>query len=359
MYNSIRPGKKWLDTNGKPIQAHGFSVFYDAPTKTYYWYGENKERTKKGGTIWHWGVRCYASKDFYNWEDKGLIIPPTPGDLSSPLHPTYCMDRPHILYCEKTKKYVTWLKIMAGEISQFYSILTADSFFGPYTFVRKIYKPLQMDSGDFALYADPATKNAYIWFERPHFQLICATLTDDYTAVSGEYSVHCDGLYPPFTREAPTYFERNGKKYLFTSGTSGFFPNASCVYSFDDYHGKYTDLGDPCIGDQTNTTFNGQITSVIRIPGEKELYVACADRWLPGLMATKMSRAVISGMEKRYRDYQPDMSLKEAAPLPEKEQKQGAFIGSCKSRYVFLPIEWQGEKPVLRWKKEWRLEDYQ
>ncbi len=27
-YNSIRPGKPWLDTNGKPIQAHGFSVFY-------------------------------------------------------------------------------------------------------------------------------------------------------------------------------------------------------------------------------------------------------------------------------------------------------------------------------------------
>lgn len=28
MYNSIKPGKKWLDTAGRPIQAHGFSVFY-------------------------------------------------------------------------------------------------------------------------------------------------------------------------------------------------------------------------------------------------------------------------------------------------------------------------------------------
>ena len=27
------------------------------------------------------------------------------------------------------------------------------------------------------------------------------------------------------------------------------------------------------------------------------------------------------------------------------------------SRYVWLPIEWQGEKPVIRWQKEWRLED--
>lgn len=28
-YNSIHPGKEWLDTNGKPIQAHGFQVFYN------------------------------------------------------------------------------------------------------------------------------------------------------------------------------------------------------------------------------------------------------------------------------------------------------------------------------------------
>ena len=28
MSNTIKPGKIWLDTTGKPIQAHGFSVFY-------------------------------------------------------------------------------------------------------------------------------------------------------------------------------------------------------------------------------------------------------------------------------------------------------------------------------------------
>ena len=43
MYNSFKPGQVWLDTNGKPIQAHGFSVFYK--DGTWYWYGENKEKT--------------------------------------------------------------------------------------------------------------------------------------------------------------------------------------------------------------------------------------------------------------------------------------------------------------------------
>ena len=51
MYNSIRPGKAWLDTSGKPIQAHGFQVFYDEKEGRYIWYGENKETTKKGGYV--------------------------------------------------------------------------------------------------------------------------------------------------------------------------------------------------------------------------------------------------------------------------------------------------------------------
>lgn len=104
-YTSIHPGEIWIDTNGRQIQAHGFSVFYDENDKCWYWYGENKERTTGGpfNKIWTYGIRCYSSKDFYNWTDEGLIIPPS-DDMSNPLHPTYCIDRPHIIYCEKTGK---------------------------------------------------------------------------------------------------------------------------------------------------------------------------------------------------------------------------------------------------------------
>ena len=55
-YDSIRPGKIWLDTDGKRIQAHGGSVMYI--DGRYYWYGENKEFTDPRKNIWHWGVRC-------------------------------------------------------------------------------------------------------------------------------------------------------------------------------------------------------------------------------------------------------------------------------------------------------------
>ena len=43
MYHSFHPGREWLDTEGKPIQAHGGSVIY--VKDRYYWYGENKEKT--------------------------------------------------------------------------------------------------------------------------------------------------------------------------------------------------------------------------------------------------------------------------------------------------------------------------
>ena len=353
MYTSIRPGKVWKDTNGKRIQAHGHSVFYK--DGTYYWYGENKEHTRPFGKVWHWGVRCYTSKDLYNWEDKGLIIPPEPNNLQSPLHPTYGMDRPHIIFCEKTKKYVAWLKIMDGGTNQFMSVLQADNFMGPYEYVHKFYKPLKMDSGDFALYVDDKTKKAYYLYERPHFEMITVTLTDDYTAVTEEYSAHFCNILPPYTREAPAHFERNGKHYVFTSGTSGYFPNESKVAVFEDFHGEYTDLGNPHIGDDTNTSFNSQISSVLKVPG-KDLYIALADRWQPGKKSARMTKMIIQGMERNFKDYKPDLSPKEASALSGKKKIHMENTG--KANYVWLPIEWDGDKPVIRWKEEWRLEDY-
>ncbi len=55
MYTSIRPGQVWLDTEGKRIQAHGGSLFFE--NGTYYWYGEDKEKTDGVNGINQWGVR--------------------------------------------------------------------------------------------------------------------------------------------------------------------------------------------------------------------------------------------------------------------------------------------------------------
>ena len=78
----------------------------------YYWYGENKEFTTLGSNVWTWGIRAYRSRDFYNWDDLGLIIPPDTLNATSPLHFSQTLDRPHILYNKVTRKWVCWIKSM-------------------------------------------------------------------------------------------------------------------------------------------------------------------------------------------------------------------------------------------------------
>ena len=183
MYDSIRPGQVWLDTEGKRIQAHGGSILYI--DGVYYFYGENKEKTDGSSMLWHWGVRAYKSTDLYNWEDCGLIIPPDLVNPDSTLSPFSKVDRPHIIYNARTKKYVAWLKIMRPDGVQDETVLTADNFLGPYTLVREGLRPLGMSAGDFDLVVAPDGK-AYYYFERVHSETIIADLTDDYVAVPGE-----------------------------------------------------------------------------------------------------------------------------------------------------------------------------
>ena len=201
-YDAFYPGRVWLDTDGKRIQAHGGSLM--VLNGVYYWYGENKEKTDGKNGIWHWGVRCYSSADLYNWKDEGIIIPPEPEDPASSLHPSACMDRPHIIYNKRTKKFVCWLKIMNKDQTQSETVLKADSLLGPYTKVREGLRPLGMSAGDFDL-AVAGDGKAYYYFERVHSETICADLTEDYTDVTGYYSTHFPRSGPPFIR-APIFF---------------------------------------------------------------------------------------------------------------------------------------------------------
>lgn len=353
--NSIRPGELWLDTDGKPIHAHGFQIFA-AEDGTYYWYGENKEHTHIGSNVWTWGVRAYRSKDFYNWEDMGLIIEPDTVNPLSPLHYSQTLDRPHIIYNKSTRKWVCWIKSM--DTDGFFVVLQADRFEGPYTLVRQ-FKPEGFGVGDFDMYVDDATGKGYVWFERPHWEMICAELTNDFLGTNGKFSEHFVGIRPPFTREAPTHFTYNGRHYMFTSGTTGYVPNPSQVCVFDDYHGDYKDLGCPHINDRYEDSFGSQITSVIRIPGTS-LYVALADRWLPQYWQTDIPMRTLKNKEKAYLNHKP---FERDFSTPQVKDKTGVrrnkWDTTDSARYVFLPIVFDSMgKPTIEWRDEWRLEDY-
>ena len=346
MYDCFRPGQVWLDTEGKRIQAHGGSVmFLDG---VYYWYGENKEKTDGRNGLWHWGVRCYASTDLYNWEDKGLIIPPEPEDEGSSLHPAAFMDRPHILYNRKTRKFVCWLKIMNRDDTQTETILTADHILGPYTKVREGLRPLGMSAGDFDLAAAPDGKG-YYYFERVHSETICADLIEDYTDVTGYYSTHFPLKQPPFVREATAHFYRKGLHYLITSGTTAYFPNPSELAVADTWHGPFRVLGNPHPGDASNTSYHSQISSVFKVQGKKDLYIACADRWLP------------NEMHRRYEDYAAAFHRRfdVEAEAPGDLDIDMPVENTSLADYVWLPFRFRGEMGFLDWRDQWRLEEFE
>lgn len=348
MNHAIKPGQVWLDTEGKRIQAHGGSVMYI--DGTYYWYGENKEKTTGDRNIWHWGVKCYASSDLYNWEDKGIIIPPDLEDADSPLHPSSMMDRPHILYNRETKKYVCWLKIMKRDGTQRETVLTADHILGPYEMVRKDIRPLGMSAGDFDLAAAPDGK-AYYYFERVHSETICADLTSDYTDVTGYYSTHFPRVSPPYVREATAHFYRKGKHYLLTSGTTGYLPNPSEAAVGDTWHGPFRVLGNPHPQDKSRTSYHSQISSVFKVEGKKDLYIAAADRWVP------------DHLEYEYEEYKREFEKMfcedgDASWDMERFGEDGIRNTSI-ADYVWLPIRFDGEMPYIDWHDEWRIEDYE
>ncbi len=356
MLHSIKNSGPWYDTKGERIHAHGGSVIY--LDGYYYWYGENKEKTTGKDDIWHWGVRCYRSADLYNWEDLGLIIPPNTEDPKSSIHPTARMDRPHIIYNKKTKKFVCWLKVMAIDSTlQTETVLTADHLTGPYTIVREGLQPLGMSAGDFDLVVDEETGKAYYFFERVHDATICAELTEDYTDVNGTYSLHFphpEGV--PTVREATAHCLRHGKHYLITSGTTGYYPNPSEAAVAADYHGPYQILGDPHVGDESHTSFHSQISSIFKVPGKKDLYIACADRWIPGYEGLNYDDILQLRSLKKAKKYDEMEALLERFGAP--KYTSTATINTSLAEYIWLPLRFEDDKVFIDWKEEWKIEDY-
>ena len=280
----------------------------------------------------------------------GSVYPLAPGTIPHMLK-EFGATFPFIIYNRMTRKYVCWLKIMCKDGTQRSTVLTSERLLGPYTIVRTGLRPLSMSAGDFDL-AVASDGKAYYYFERVHSETICADLTEDYTNVTGYYSTHFPRPFPPFVREATAHFTRRGKHYLLTSGTTGYLPNPSEVAVADSWHGPYTILGNPHPADESHTSFHSQISSVFKVPGKKDLYIACADRWQPAYQHLA------------YEDYAElyqswfDPEMDKTIPERKKHIPEDGKANTSMSDYVWLPIRFEGDKPVIDWKDEWRIEDY-
>ncbi len=347
MYKNIRPGKVWYDTNGKRIQAHGGSILY-AEGK-YWWYGENKEGIRGRATgekcaFWHHGVKLYSSTDLYNWQDEGFAVK----ESDNPENPFYAkniMDRPHILYNEKTKQYVLWAKTSVGTFDECNFSVCVGKSLKDMRYIKDVrYKDIAV--GDFDMFTIGG--KGYIVYEHPHEYMVLHELTDDYQDLSSVYSTHLYLETPPYIREAPAHFERGGRHFLLTSGTSGYFPNETICYDITDLHGEWKDLGTPCVNDVQKNSFHAQYSSVFKHPTIKDLYIALGDRWLTDISIDMpdIEKVMLGIFEREGGIKVPDLSVYSDENTEEAD-------------YVWLPIKFKEDgTPYIAWIGRWDTENF-
>lgn len=153
-----------------------------------------------------------------------------------------------------------------------FAVLQADRLQGPYETVQEDYYPLGNSVGDFDLVAN-ADGKAYLYADTSPKRVAGFELSEDYCTVAREVTSQYEGLFPPFCREGVTLFARGDKKYLLTSGTTGYTPNQSDVAVSASWTEPFVSLGDPHVDDDTMSSFNNQVSQSFPLPGNRQLYV--------------------------------------------------------------------------------------
>lgn len=353
--DTFKPGELWLDNNGVHINAHGGGIlFYN---DIYYWFGEHKIE-RKAGNLAQVGFHCYSSKDLYNWKDEGIALSVSE-DTNSLIVKGCVIERPKVIYNAKNKQFVMWfhheLKDM-GYKAAMTGLAVSDKITGPYRYLKSVNpnkgewpanyqdslkeKPHDIEDAktlwskewkqqviqgvilkrdfnkgqmarDMTLFVDTDGTAYHIHSSEENQTLHIAELTGDYLDFSGKYTRVLEGK----ENEAPAMFKKGSKYYMISSGCSGWKPNPARSAVADHPLGPWTELGNPSRGtdDQVKTTFHSQSTYVLPIHGKKDAFVYMGDRWVP----------------------------------------ENAIDG----RYIWLPIEFENEKPVIKWEDQWSLDD--
>ena len=308
----FKPGAQWTDTDGRPIQAHGGGVLFDQGT--YYWFGENKDAQNVIGADGAFlarvdvrGVSCYSSADLMHWKDEGVVLPAVPDEPAHDLHPSRVAERPKVLYNARTRQFVLWLHVDSADYTYARTgRAVSDTPTGPYRYVGSI-APAGADSRDMTVFQD-ADGAAYLFFSSDWNKTIrIARLTDDYLYTTGEVAEAFVGS----SREAPTVWTHQGRYYFLGSGCTGWAPNAAEYAVAPSPLGPWEVKGSPCVGPGAETTFGAQSTFVLPVAGRPGAFIFLSDRW-------------------------------NADDLRD-------------SRYVWLPLEVDGDRVTVRWRDEWDL----
>ena len=268
----MKNGQLWLDDQGKPIQAHGGMIARFGGR--WYWYGENKDAPNCPGAtrVDVIGVSCYSSADLRSWHYEGLALK---ADASVPeLHPSQVLERPKVLYSQKTGKYVMWFHSDSPDYTLAKAgCAVADAPEGPFRFLHAM-QPNRLDCRDMTLFVDEEQRAWLVHSANWNKTLYFSRLTDDYLGFTGE--THAALIDQE--REAPALWYQNGLYYSVTSGCTGWAPNSALYAVSPHVTCGWKLIGNPCSGPQARTTFQGQSTWLFASEGQLYLML---DHWKP------------------------------------------------------------------------------
>ncbi|XP_010272722.1 PREDICTED: uncharacterized protein LOC104608413 isoform X2 [Nelumbo nucifera] len=278
------PGRIWLDTDGNPIQAHGGGILYVEKSGTYYWYGENKDGPtyhahKKGAArVDIIGVSCYSSKDLWTWKYEGIVLAGEEQNETHDLHKSNVLERPKVIYNEKTGKYVMWMHIDDVNYTKAsVGVAVSNSPIGPFEYLYSM-QPHGFDSRDMTIFKDDDGVAYLVYSSEDNSELHIGPLTDDYFDVTHIMRRILVGKH----REAPAIFKYDGTYYMVTSGCTGWAPNRALAHAAESIMGPWETMGNPCVGGNEvlrQTTFFAQSTFVLPLPGLPGSFIFMADRW--------------------------------------------------------------------------------
>ncbi|KAK1759980.1 glycosyl hydrolase [Echria macrotheca] len=266
----VVPGATWTTPNGEHLQAHGAGVI--TVNGTYYLIGEDKS----GGSSFS-NVNCYASTDLVQWTYVGALLSRT---ASGDLGPNRVVERPKVIYNDKTKKYVLWMHMDSSSYGEArVAVATGDEVCGRYTYLRS-FQPLGRESRDMGLFKDDDGQG-YLLTEDRKYGLRIVALSDDYTSPTTDvFAWKLDGGNRV---EAPAMLKLGKTYYMFASMMTGWDANENQYTTSTSLRSgwsawkKFADAG--------SKTYNSQTTYILKTSDSSAIYMG--DRWLKdNLMAS-------------------------------------------------------------------------
>ncbi|OAQ58860.1 glycosyl hydrolase family 43 protein [Pochonia chlamydosporia 170] len=244
---------------GHHVQAHG-AGFIEV-SGTYYMIGEDKTN----GSAFQ-NINCYSSTNLVEWKFENALLSRT---ASGDLGPDRVVERPKVIYNDKTSTYVMYLHIDdSGYGEAKVGVATSSSVCGDYQY-RGSFNPLGQQSRDIGLFKDDDGSGYLLTEDRPN-GLRIVKLSADFLNTTANTYLWSDHF------ESPAVLKKDGYYFMFGSHLSGWNPNDN-VYSYaKSLSGPWSSW--TTFADVGSNTYWSQTNYILPF-GESAIYMG--DRWQP------------------------------------------------------------------------------